>query len=269
MKHLYLLIFCFLFFARSSSGQVTGGKLISVDYQQAGIEQVVADLESKTGYHFYYDPKVFDSLKMTLQVSQQPLERVLELAFQNTSFHYAITAQQEVLLTKGAVVETSLADGFFGHKTKPITTESKQSAQTYITDEKEKKIEVATIENKVYEIGLKTNTIGAGSATIAGYLRDVKTGEPVTGASLYLPDTKTGVTTDQFGFYSLTMPRGRHTIVIRAIAMRDTRRQIILYTDGKLNIDMQEQIQTLREVKISADKVALPAPMVLVFNPIS
>jgi len=38
--------------------------------------------------------------------------------------------------------------------------------------------------------------------------------------------------------------------------MRDTHRQFILYTDGRLNIEMQEQVTTLKEVKISADKVA-------------
>ena len=43
---------------------------------------------------------------------------------------------------------------------------------------------------------------------------------------------------------------------VRGLGMRDTRRQIILYSDGKLNIEMQEQVNSLKEVKISADKVA-------------
>ena len=116
MKHLYLVIFCCLFFCRLSIGQVAGPKLISVNYQQAGIEQVVTDLESKTGYHFYYDPAVFDSLRVTLQVNQQPIDSILNKAFKNTAFHYSITAQQEILLTKQRTVQTTLADGIFGNK---------------------------------------------------------------------------------------------------------------------------------------------------------
>src|SRR5471030_3139911 len=52
------------------------------------------------------------------------------------------------------------------------------------------------------------------------------------------------------------MPKGRHNITVRALGSRDTHRQIILYSDGKLNIDLQEQIQTLKEVKIAGEKIA-------------
>lgn len=256
MKHLYLVIFCFLFFSKISSGQGVAGKLINVDYQQARIEQVVNDLESKTGYHFYYDPKTFDSLKVTLQVNQQPVERILDMAFNNTKFHYTITDQQEILLSSGRVIQTTLADGFFGKKAAPGQVAVQANAQAFTTDEKEKVVAVATIENKIYEIGFKTNTIAAGNATIAGYVRDAKTGEPITGAALYVNDAKVGANTDQFGFFSLTMPKGKHTILINALGSRNTHRQIILYSDGKINIDLQEEIQTLKEVKISADKIA-------------
>src|ERR1700761_7589991 len=237
MRNLYLVIFCFLFFCKQSLGQSANTKLINVSYQQAGIEQVVSDLESKTGYHFYYDPKAFDSLRVTLQVNQQPVDRILDQAFNNTNFHYAITDQQEILLTKGRAVQTKLANGFFGQKPK-AAGQVQQQAQAFTTDEKEKNVAEATIENKTYEIGFKTNTIGAGNATIAGYIKDIKTGEPITGATLYLPDLKIGANTDQFGFFSITMPKGKHTINIKALGSRDTHRQIILYTDGKLNIDL-------------------------------
>ena len=152
MRNLYLVIFCFLFFCKQSLGQSANTKLINVSYQQAGIEQVVSDLESKTGYHFYYDPKAFDSLRVTLQVNQQPVDRILDQAFNNTNFHYAITDQQEILLTKGRAVQTKLANGFFGQKPK-AAGQVQQQAQAFTTDEKEKNVAEATIENKTYEIG--------------------------------------------------------------------------------------------------------------------
>ena len=252
MKHLYLVIILSLFFAKGVLAQ--NNPLINVDLQQARIEQVVTDLENKTGYKFYYDAVVFDSLRVTLQLNQQPLTRVLDEAFKNTRFKYAITPQQEVLLTKDRVVETRLANGFFGVKDRPI--QSTTATPTLPIDQKEEKITEATVENKTYEIGFKTNQIGTGSATMAGYIKDAKTGETIVGASIYVNDTRSGVASDQFGFYSLTMPKGKHTILIRSIGSRDTRRQIILYSDGKLNIDLQEQIQSLKEVKISAEKIA-------------
>src|SRR4051812_35404931 len=112
MKYLYLFTILSLFLAKGVLAQNT--RLINVDFQQARIDQVVTDLESKTGYRFYYDAATFDSLRVTLQLNQQPLTRVLDDAFKNTRFKYTITSQQEVLLTKDRVVETGLANGFFG-----------------------------------------------------------------------------------------------------------------------------------------------------------
>jgi hypothetical protein len=252
MKHLYLLILCSLLFCRLSYAQNAPGGLIDVNYNQAGIEQVATDLESKTGYHFYYDPKTYDSLRVTLQMRQQPLSKVLDAMFNNTSFRYAITNQQEVLLTKGRTIQTQLAEGFFGRRVAPASA-GQQAAAIGFDD---RQVQESTLENKTYEIGFKTNTIAAGNATIAGYVKDVKTGEPISGAAIFAADVKTGVNTDQYGFFSLTLPKGRHTINITALGMRDTHRQLVLYSDGKMNLDIQEQNQVLKEVKISAEKLA-------------
>lgn len=237
------------------SAQQNSEKLISVNFQQATIAQVVKDIELKSSYHFYYDPAQFDSLRVTLSISNKPLESVLDLAFSNTAFHYAITAQQQVFLTKGREIKTHLASGFapvVPGNAAPIV----QTTVAEYTDESDKKVPDATTENKVYNIGLKTNTIKPGNSTLSGYIRNIKSGEAVTGASIYVASTKSGVASDQYGYFTLSLPRGRHVLNVRGIGMRDTRRQIILYADGKINIEMQEQVNTLKEVKISAEKVA-------------
>ena len=38
--------------------------------------------------------------------------------------------------------------------------------------------------------------------------------------------------------------------------MKDTRRQIMLHSDGKLDIELEEQVYTLKEVTISSEKIA-------------
>ena len=254
MKKAYLLSFCLLVLLRITYAQQGNSTLISVNFQQATITQVVNDIESKSTYHFYYDPVLFDSLRVTLQVNDKPLATILDLAFDKTNFRYAITAQQQVFLTKGRQIKVELAPGFAEAATsnapKPTT------AVADYTTEVDKKVPDATTENKLYEIGIKTNTIRPGNSTISGYIRNIKSGEAIVGASIYVASTKSGVATDQFGYFTLSLPRGRHVLNVRGLGMRDTRRQIILYSDGKLNIEMQEQVNSLKEVKISADKVA-------------
>jgi hypothetical protein len=256
MKKIYFLSFCFLVLIKLCHAQQGQGKSISVNFQQATIDQFVTELEAKSGFHFFYDSMQFDSLKITLQVTDKPIETILGQAFKNTGFSFAITKGQQVFLTKGREIQTGLAVGYFGITAANATVANMSVSPANADPDKDKKIPEATTENKLYEIGLKTNIIEAGSATLSGYVKEAKSGESVTGASIYVTNTKTGVATDQFGYFTIKLPKGRQVLSVRGIGMRDTRRQIILYSDGKIIIEMQEQVTSLKEVKISAEKVA-------------
>ena len=108
----------------------------------------------------------------------------------------------------------------------------------------------------MYQIGFNSPNNGQPTALITGYVRDSKTGEAVSGASIYIDKPHIGVSSDQYGYYALSLPRGRHTLNIQSIGMKDTRRQIQLDGDGKLNIDLQSQVMVLRNVIVSAEKMS-------------
>jgi len=252
-----LLSIIFLFVVKLLSAQNNTEKTVSVNFNQAKIEQIINDLEAQSGYHFYADTAQFDSLKVTLQASDQPLEKILGMVFNNTPYRYTIIPSQlQVFLTRGKQIHTQLAAGYFKPQPGAAVQANNATTNNDFNTDKEQPVPEATTENKLYEIGLKTNIIQPGNATLSGYIKDIKSGESVVGATIFVADTKTGVATDQFGYYTIKLPKGRQTLIIHGIGMRDSRRQIILYTDGRLNIEMQEQVYSLKEVKISADKVA-------------
>ncbi|WP_374950750.1 TonB-dependent receptor domain-containing protein [Mucilaginibacter sp.] len=256
MKKIHLAFFCCLLMLKAAFAQEAIRKTISVNFQQANIGTVVTDLEAKSGYRFYYDAAQFDSLKVTMQVADKTVDAILDMAFKGTNYHYAISPQNQVFLIRARIIQTGFATGFFNDdKPDAVITPTSNLTNDYVED-KDRKVVEATTENKLYEIGIKTNEIKAGNATLSGYVRDIKSGEAVTGASIYIVDSKSGVATDQFGYFTVKMSRGRHTLNVRGIGMKDTRRQIVLYSDGKLIIEMQEQVTSLKEVKISAEKVA-------------
>src|ERR1035437_5666525 len=158
MKNLYLFIFCLALITRVGFAQQKDLKLISANFQKATIDQFVADLESKTDYHFFYDQVQFDSLKITLQATDKSVTSILDLAFSNTDYHYSVVNQQ-IFLTRGRNIKTELASGFLQLNNQP----AKQTSEIAdYTDDRDKKVPEATTENKVYEIGLKTNVIKPG-----------------------------------------------------------------------------------------------------------
>ncbi|HEV8507118.1 MAG TPA: TonB-dependent receptor plug domain-containing protein, partial [Chitinophagaceae bacterium] len=62
--------------------------------------------------------------------------------------------------------------------------------------------------------------------------------------------------TDQFGYFSFTLPKGRHTLNIQSRGKKDAIRHIILYSDGKMDIYLHDQIIALKEVVVSSKKTS-------------
>jgi TonB dependent receptor/CarboxypepD_reg-like domain/TonB-dependent Receptor Plug Domain len=230
--------------------------LISGDFNSLTFDQFVHEVEAKTNYHFYFNPPQFDSLSISLKANNKPLSLILDEIFLNTQFHYGIDAENHVFVVKNVKIETQLPQDFFNHK-KDLTDTSKvdefADLSTSAEDAQNEKLK-SSLENKLYQIGIKTNTLKAGNATIAGYIRDAKSGETITSAAVYIDNPPIGVTTDRFGYFSFTLPRGRHVIKISSVGMKDTKRQVMLYSDGKLNIDLYEFIASLKSVTVVSEK---------------
>ncbi len=56
--------------------------------------------------------------------------------------------------------------------------------------------------------------------TISGYVKDAKTGEYLIGANVYLKELLKGTSTNQYGFYSLTVDQGEYTLVVKFLGLR-------------------------------------------------
>ncbi|WP_242920704.1 TonB-dependent receptor [Pontibacter liquoris] len=254
MTHLYRLFLIFTMvvcFARQAQAQQNTGVLVSGDFKQATLEEFARAVEAQTPYHFYFNPVATDSLSITLQVREQPLPAVLSRIFLNTPFQFAIDVGNRVFITKGQQLSVALPENYFESG---AGQEKKQPQATIAyTPSADKSPRKAASELKLYEIGIKKDN-PSGSASLAGHLRDTKSGEPIIGASVYIESPLVGTTSDEYGYYSLTLPVGRHELKVKAIGLQNTRRQIMLYSDGKLDIDVAEDVRTLKEVLVEAEK---------------
>lgn len=110
----------------------------------------------------------------------------------------------------------------------------------------------ATSPAQVYEVGQAGTSTGR--ATLAGIVREARSGEPVVGASVYIESPAIGVATDQYGYYALTLPVGPHVLHIRGIGIKNTQRRINLHGNGKLDVAVAEDFTNLKEVVVEAEK---------------
>src|SRR6185312_2964595 len=250
----YFLFLCGgIFF--SLDGFAQNDNLITANFQNVSFNEFVQKVEAQTDYHFFYETKQFDTTAITIAVTKAHLPSVLDKIFHNTQWHYTINKNNNVFITQGFTLAAQLPYGFFNGEedTSALTAGSEADEIDYINKPKKVKQDIS-IENKVFDIGIKRNAIPKGKVNIAGYVRDAQTGEALSGAVIFLYHPAVQVHTDQFGYYSLILPAGRNVLNIIAPGMFDTKRQVMLYSDGKFDIDMEEKVFRLKEVLVEAGK---------------
>ena len=226
--------------------------LVSGEFRNLTAEQFFKQVEGQTPYFFYYDARQLDSLRINVSVKDQPLESLLQQAFKNTDVHFSVDASNRVFITRKVQILTSLPPGFF-HNDQSEKTDNTAKLMNAMDAKNVKKM---TSENKVYEVGVKSNTFGAEQIALSGFIRNEKSGEPVINASIYVENLNLGALTDQYGYYTLTLPPGQYSLNVQGIGMKDARYQVIVYNEGRLDIEMKETISVLKGVVVSTQRLS-------------
>lgn len=255
MRHLYRLLFSIFLisFGNQSFGQTQ--KTFNISLTNASFKELVTSIESQSSYRFFYDATKLDTTNINVNAISLPLTAILEDVFKNSKYNYAIDQQNRVFISQQLIL-TSLPDNFFKETIDTTENELKNNTPSAIIATKKTKKGLSAAENKLYEIGYKTNTLKSGNATISGYVREAGNGAPISRATIYIDDTKKGVATDQYGYYSLIVSTGNHTLRFSSVGMESTKRNLMVYESGKLDVEMKEFIPSLKEVVVSADRIA-------------
>lgn len=91
-----------------------------------------------------------------------------------------------------------------------------------------------------------------GKFTVSGTIKSKQTGETIIGASIRATDVNQGTSSNEYGFYSLTLPAGDHELAVSAIGQKTTVVNVSLTANQRLNIAMDNNEQALQEVTITA-----------------
>ena len=90
--------------------------------------------------------------------------------------------------------------------------------------------------------------------TVSGYIKDAANGEALIGATIYVKSLSTGVTTNVYGFYSLTLQSGTYDIDISYIGFATQTKTLELKENTRLDIELQAEGKQLEEVIVTSTK---------------
>ncbi|RZS93528.1 TonB-dependent receptor domain-containing protein [Aquimarina brevivitae] len=87
--------------------------------------------------------------------------------------------------------------------------------------------------------------------TISGYITEFGTGEHLSDVSVYIPELQTGITTNTYGFYSISLPQANHQVYISLLGYETMTKQVNLNQDLNLNIELVPIVEYLDEVIVN------------------
>jgi hypothetical protein len=90
------------------------------------------------------------------------------------------------------------------------------------------------------------------SFTISGTIKSKQNGETIIGASVKVTDKPSGTVSNEYGFYSLTLPQGNYNVEISAVGMASQVVEVELNKNIVLNISLAEADKSLDSVTVTA-----------------
>ncbi|MBL7779383.1 MAG: TonB-dependent receptor [Chitinophagales bacterium] len=90
--------------------------------------------------------------------------------------------------------------------------------------------------------------------TISGYIKEAANSETMMGAAVYAVELGKGATTNEYGFYSLTLPQGKYTLKISYIGFAPIEKKIDLNEDLRLNFEMGNSATQIEEIVVTGER---------------
>jgi hypothetical protein len=228
------------------AGQNQQYPIVSAQFRNQKLWDVFNTLEGKTGYRFFYDISKLDTSDINISFQAQPLNHVLQTLTNGKNIYFSLVGRKNVFITQGQVLLEQLPDWFYSNNP-PVKTIAIEPAQNNVARE------FKTTTQPLLLIGKKEE--GTGSVIISGYVREIKNGEPIAGASLQIENTGIGTVTDRYGFFTLLVPKGKNILSVQSIGMEDERLDLLVQGAGNMQVNMQTRIMSLKNVVISAQKM--------------
>ena len=90
--------------------------------------------------------------------------------------------------------------------------------------------------------------------TVSGTVTDVQNGEVLIGVNVFVPEENGGAATNEYGFYSLTLPEGNYTLEVSYLGYKTQKVPLSLTENTRVNVKMEDSSNLLEEVVVAGER---------------
>ncbi|MEA3478600.1 MAG: carboxypeptidase-like regulatory domain-containing protein, partial [Bacteroidota bacterium] len=179
---------------------------------------------------------------ITLHVENQPLKEVLNRISAQSGVHFSYSTQlidTEINITYKAV-------------DKPI----REVLEEVLTPNgiAWKEVEGHVVLRPMRQDEIPDEAPRINIYTLSGNVREKSTGEALIGANVYVPGINYGAITNAYGFYSLSLPEGKHVVIHSFIGFAGDTTHITLDQNKQLSVNLGGMSLGITEVIIRASE---------------
>ena len=104
--------------------------------------------------------------------------------------------------------------------------------------------------------------------TLSGTITEARSNETLIGVTIAVPELRTGVTTNEYGFFSLTLPEGTYRLEITSLGFADLVETVAFDRDRQRDFQMRAEAEELEEVVVTEDveRINIRKPQMSVNN---
>ncbi len=243
-----ILIFTILLCVCSVNGQ-SADHTFSGEFEQASFDSFVNSLQETGDITFFYRSEWTEGISITANGIDLSLSSVLarHLGPHQLAFH--IDKSKNVFIIPGSIIifgDAKLSDSNANGQGEPSAF-NRSKEETYFGGRKEDIIDSIVI-------GQIREAVKGTPVTLYGKIWDGENGQSLIGATIYFTETRTGTSTDIDGRYQLVLLSGDYSVSVNCMGMKGLKYNLSVYSDGKLDIEMEKEIIPIDEVVIKAEK---------------
>jgi hypothetical protein len=240
MKLRNLILIIFLLVASKVGAQEKYN--LQGSFKDLTFKEFVAKVEKLLPVRFFYKDEWIKGLKLGDYADCSTLSCVLDDLFKGSALFYVIEESGNIVITNNYAVKISEL---------PVEKDNKFIAPSDFSSLSETQ---RTAGISSLDIGNPAEKSNPGKVVVSGYITNKDTREPVAGVTVFIQKLSLGAITNEYGFYTLTLPRGIYQVKFSFIGMREKSLNVNLYGAGELNTDMSSVLIPLKETVISAQR---------------
>ena len=227
-------------------------ELMSLDIQNRSIKDILFEIERKTEFRFFYADDWIDDNKINKNYKDVTVEFILNDLFNDTPINFFISWDKRIILTRNNIIYDELPEGYF-NEIQQDSINAFEDDETFATPlllEKQDDKENSVVET--IRIGKEKKGQEKKRFKLSGYVTDAKNGNPIADLAIIVSAKNIGTVTDDKGHYEISLPSGLNVIETSSLGVERTKKNVIIYNNGSLNLSLNNTYEELNEVLVQA-----------------